>query len=241
MTGLGLKFPGGAKKFHVKIQIPSNTNANAELHFSAQKRCPTPRLPGSWSTELNFYRSQVTMDAAALLKSQGWRGKGYSLHPSDNSVGLANPLLLSRNKDGRGIGSKPHFTSDQWWLHAFDQKLKGLDTSKKGVVVQSETQGKLDAIATGHGKYSGTRGLYASFVRGGVMEGTINFDSGELTDATSTSENGESARNIRDRSQETKEERRTRREAKRLRKAERANRRAARAEAERKAAEKAAR
>ncbi|KAK0657583.1 hypothetical protein B0T16DRAFT_386095 [Cercophora newfieldiana] len=108
------------------------------------------------------------MDAAALLKSQGWRGKGFSLHPSNNAIGLSTPLLISRNKENRGVGQKPHYTSDQWWLDAFDQKLKGLDTSgkngKKGVV-QSVTTGKLDVVAkcAANGKYAG---LYTSF-RGG--------------------------------------------------------------------------
>ncbi len=48
--------------------------------------------------------------------------------PCTPTRGLATPLLLSRNTDGRGVG---HTTNDQWWLHAFDQKLKGLDTSRR--------------------------------------------------------------------------------------------------------------
>ncbi|KAK2073875.1 hypothetical protein P8C59_008119 [Phyllachora maydis] len=102
------------------------------------------------------------MDAAALLRSQGWRGKGYTLHSSDNSVGLASRLLVSNNTDRRGIGQNQHHTNDQWWLTAFDEKLKSLDTSQKGRVVQSGTGGKLDAIAaaaTGKGKYAGANGL----------------------------------------------------------------------------------
>ncbi|RKU48304.1 hypothetical protein DL546_007791 [Coniochaeta pulveracea] len=101
------------------------------------------------------------MNASALLQRQGWRGKGHTLHATDNSIGLTNPLLLSRNTDGSGIGANKQMT-DQWWLAAFDEKLKGLDTSKKGVVVQSVTKGKLDAISSKGGKYSG---LYLSFVR----------------------------------------------------------------------------
>lgn len=178
------------------------------------------------------------MDAAALLKAQGWRGKGFSLHPTDNSIGLAKPILLSRNTDGRGIGQKQHYTSDQWWLHAFDQKLKGLDTSKKGVVVQSVTQGKLDAVASTQpkGKYTGASGLYASFVRGGMLEGTLELESttAESTDATrATPEDSEASVSKRGKTGETKAERRARRALKRLRKAEKA-------EAARKAAEKAA-
>lgn len=184
------------------------------------------------------------MDAAALLKSQGWRGKGFSLHPTNNSVGLAKPLLLSRNTDGRGIGQK-HYTSDQWWLHAFDQKLKGLDTSQKGAVVQSVTQGKLDVIVSSQpsGKYTGVKGLYASFVRGGTLEGSIYAEAGtaESTDATpASSEDSEGSVSRRAKRAETKAEREARRAATRLRKAEKAARKAAEEEAKQKAAEKAA-
>ncbi|KAL2135500.1 hypothetical protein VTI74DRAFT_8231 [Chaetomium olivicolor] len=185
------------------------------------------------------------MDAAALLKSQGWRGKGFSLHPTDNSIGLSKPLLVSRNTDGRGIGQKQHYTSDQWWLNAFDQKLKGLDTSKKGTVVQSVTQGKLDVIAASqpNGKYTGASGLYASFVRGGMLEGTIEVETGveESTDATpASSEDSDASVSREEKRSESKAERAARRAARRLRKAERAARKAAEAKAARKLADKAA-
>lgn len=171
------------------------------------------------------------MDAAALLKSQGWRGKGHTLHPTDNAIGIINPLLVSRNTDGSGIGHKQHVTSDQWWLNAFDQKLKGLDTSKKGVVVQSVTSGALDVMLKSvSGKYTG---LYASFVRGGLLEGSITPDTlEESTDATPASEDRESVPGLRNgvgRKGETKEERRVRKAAKSVRRAARAERRAAKA------------
>lgn len=169
------------------------------------------------------------MDAAALLKSQGWRGKGHSLHPTNNSIGLSTPLLLSRNTDGRGIGQNKHFTSDQWWLNAFDQKLKGLDTSGKGVV-QLVTNGALDlATSAKRGKYSGASSLYASFVSGGVLCGTITPSSTEeATDATPASEDQESVPSLRDGlKKESKEDRRARKEAKRLRRVARAERKAA--------------
>ncbi|KAK3300202.1 uncharacterized protein B0H64DRAFT_9241 [Chaetomium fimeti] len=196
------------------------------------------------------------MDAAALLKAQGWRGKGFSLHPTDDAIGLAKPLLISRNTDGRGIGQKKHYTSDQWWLHAFDQKLKGLDTSQKGSVVQSVTQGKLDAVARGqpNGKYTGASGLYASFVRGGLLDGTrekaveevvvvVAGESTDATPATSSSDDSEAVgRGSRrgGKRDESKLERRARRAARRLRKADKAARKAAAAKAARKAIEKAA-
>lgn len=179
------------------------------------------------------------MDASALLKSQGWRGKGFSLHPTNNNIGLSKPILVSRNTDGRGIGQKPHVTSDTWWLDAFDQKLKGLDTSKKGTVTQSVAKGKLDVIvATGKpGKYTGASGLYASFVSGGMLEGTLNItSSGESTTSTtdttpvsSSSEDDDSSGSgtrkkpkKESREGETKQERKMRRAARRLRKAEKA-------------------
>lgn len=179
------------------------------------------------------------MDAGALLKAQGWRGKGFSLHPTDNAIGLSKPLLISRNTDGRGIGQKAHYTSDQWWLHAFDQKLKGLDTSQKGTVVQSVTQGKLDLVVAGsgqpNGKYTGASGLYASFVRGGLLDGTMELEA--PTDATATpatSEDGEGGSVSRkERRSESRAEKKARRAARRLRKEEKAARKAAEDEAAR--------
>jgi nucleolar protein TMA23 len=166
------------------------------------------------------------MDAAALLKSQGWRGKGFSLHPSNNEIGLSKPLLISRNKENRGVGQKPHYTSDQWWLDAFDQKLKGLDTSGGKGVVQSVIAGKLDVVAKckGNGKYTG---LYASFVRGETLEGTLSPE-GTATPASSGEEGG------------TKEERKARRARRRLEKEERLRREAKEVKARRKAEERAA-
>jgi nucleolar protein TMA23 len=155
------------------------------------------------------------MNAAALLKSQGWRGKGHTLHATDNSIGLANPLLLSRNTDGKGLGANKTFT-DQWWLAAFDEKLKGLDVTKNGVV-QTVTTGALNAVRGGGGKYSG---LYASFVRGGLMEGTLEdrmVGREESTDATPVSEDTESVPGLRKgvvKGKESREERRRRKEAK---------------------------
>ena len=164
------------------------------------------------------------MDAHALLKSQGWRGTGHSLHHTDDSIGLAKPLLVSRKDNTLGIGRKNHVTSDQWWLNAFDEQLKGLDTSKKGVVVQTVQNTKLDMISVGTGKYSGAGGLYASFVRGGLLEGTMTTGStaSESTDATPETEDRPTPVRI-----ETKEERRARKEARRQRKAEKLARKAA--------------
>ncbi|KAK3984389.1 hypothetical protein QBC44DRAFT_353695 [Cladorrhinum sp. PSN332] len=167
------------------------------------------------------------MDAHALLKSQGWRGKGHTLHHTSNSIGLAKPLLISRNTDGRGIGTNTHYTSDQWWLDAFDQKLKGLDTSKNGTLTQTVKAGKLDVIASGvkQGKYTGAKGLYACFVRGGLLDGTQSPEeeegSGASTPVESRRESKEERRRMRIRKAEEKrirkaEERRRRKEEKKV-------------------------
>lgn len=161
------------------------------------------------------------MDAHALLTSQGWRGTGHSLHKSDDSIGLAKPILVSRKNNVLGVGRKSHVTSDQWWLNALDEQLKSLDTSSKTGIVQKKTPGskttKLDALLThGAGKYSGANGLYSFFVSGGLLQGTLIKHDGERnTEATATPE-AEEAVPVR---KESKEERRARREEKRKRKA----------------------
>lgn len=155
------------------------------------------------------------MDARALLTSQGWRGSGHSLHKSDDSIGLAKPILASRKDNTLGIGRKNHVTSDQWWLNAFDEQLKSLDTSNKTSIVQTKKNTKLDSLLTaGAGKYKGANALYACFVSGGMLEGSLKWKSdGESTDATPEAE----AVPVRT---ETKAERRARRAEKKRRKAE---------------------
>lgn len=162
------------------------------------------------------------MDASALLTSQGWRGTGHSLHKSDDSIGLSKPILASRKDNTLGIGRKNHVTSDQWWLNAFDEQLKSLDTSNKTSIVQTKKNTKLDSLLTaGAGKYKGANALYACFISGGMLEGSLNWKSeGESTDATPEAE----AAPVRT---ETKEERRARRAEKKRRKAEKAAKRLA--------------
>ncbi|KAG9235446.1 hypothetical protein BJ875DRAFT_374299 [Amylocarpus encephaloides] len=167
------------------------------------------------------------MDAHALLTSQGWRGKGHSLHPTNENVGLKRPLLVSRKDNTLGIGKKQHRTSDMWWMNAFDSSLKGLDTSKQGTVVQTVTSGGLDMIKMGGGKYVGTavgKGLYASFVKGECLSGTITEDSKESTPTAvdSVKEQERRKRKSVRGSNETKEERRARKIAKRAARAKKA-------------------
>lgn len=156
------------------------------------------------------------MDAHALLSAQGWRGIGHSLHAKDDSIGLAKPLLLARKDNTHGLGNKKHFTSDQWWLDAFDEQVKGLDTSKEGTVVQTVTTGRLNAIGKGVGRYA----LYASFVKGGLLEGSISKAESTYSSPVHSPEEPPQTTTETANPRETKEERRARREAKRLHKAE---------------------
>ncbi|KAH9893032.1 hypothetical protein F4778DRAFT_784486 [Xylariomycetidae sp. FL2044] len=152
------------------------------------------------------------MDAHALLTSQGWRGTGHSLHPTDDRNGLTHHILIKRNNDGSGLGSKKDHKVEAWWMNAFDQALKGIDT-KSGTMKQTLKGGALEKItARGAGKYTGSRGLYTSFVRGGTMEGTL----GKSQDAFPTPPDSGITTPVA--TEETKEERRARREAKRIKK-----------------------
>lgn len=179
------------------------------------------------------------MNAHALLSAQGWRGTGHSLHKTDDSIGLAKPLLLNRKTNTKGLGNTKHFTSDLWWMDAFDEQLKGLDTSKEGKVEQTVKTGKLNALDPGRvSKYS----IYASFVRGGFLQGTISTETTDDSTSSESDKNDEKdtksagAKPTRPK-KETKEEKRARKEEKRKRKEARALRRAAKLERRLKRAE----
>jgi nucleolar protein TMA23 len=150
----------------------------------------------------------AAMDAHALLTSQGWRGSGHSLHPTSDKNGLSRPLLVSRKQNNLGVGKKQHRTSDMWWMNAFDKSLKGLDTAEEGKVVQTLTNGGLDIVAKGGSKFVGNGGLYASFVRGESLSGTITPEEAEKPPAAKKQSRDEDTH-------ETKEERRARKAAKR--------------------------
>lgn len=145
------------------------------------------------------------MDAHALLTSQGWRGTGHSLHPTSDLTGLSKPILVSQKRNTLGVGKKQHKTSDMWWMNAFDSSLKGLDTSKEGVVVQTITSGGLDMVARGGGKYVGKGGLYACFVRGEMLGGTLTPESmDESVEVESSADS--SARGSKKRKREDKQD-----------------------------------
>ncbi|KAH0273721.1 hypothetical protein KCU91_g5762, partial [Aureobasidium melanogenum] len=100
------------------------------------------------------------MDAAGLLKKQGWRGLGHSL--DNNNKGLRKPLLVSKKVDVLGIGiNKADVIQGQWWLKAFDSSLKDFGTGKKSIL----------ANVKDHGIKRG--GLYGRFVQGEGVPGTI--------------------------------------------------------------------
>ncbi|KAI5272463.1 hypothetical protein E4T47_04338 [Aureobasidium subglaciale] len=100
------------------------------------------------------------MDAAGLLKKQGWRGLGHSLDTENK--GLRKPLLVSKKVDVLGIGiNKSDVIQGQWWLKAFDSSLKDFGTGKKSILANVKEQG----IKRG--------GLYGRFVQGEGVAGTI--------------------------------------------------------------------
>jgi len=147
-------------------------NLLPDLHFDANKNS-LPTLHKQIQAPFN-----LKMDAHALLTSQGWRGKGHSLHPTSDTTGLSRPILVSQKTNNHGIGKKQHKTSDMWWMDAFDKSLQGLDTSEKGKVVQTITSGGLDMVVKGGAKWVGSGGgLYTSFVRGESLRGTLTPDS----------------------------------------------------------------
>lgn len=156
------------------------------------------------------------MNAHALLTSQGWRGSGHSLHPTSDTTGLSRPLLVSQKANTLGLGKKQHKTADMWWMNAFDKSLKGLDTSAEGKVVQTVTNAGLDMVVKGGAKYVGNSGgLYASFVRGEPLSGTITPEESNSECANGGWETSSKKRRKGGEAKESKEERRARKAAKR--------------------------
>ena len=123
------------------------------------------------------------MDTAAYLSRQGWRGDGHALHHSGR--GLTKPIRISQKTNVYGIGKKKHDAhADQWWARAFDDTLKGLNTTNDNIT------GKVDGINLGAGsqalqmvgragaKWVGQSGLYRNFVRGESLSGTLTPEEG---------------------------------------------------------------
>ncbi|KAI1342825.1 hypothetical protein F5Y15DRAFT_428781 [Xylariaceae sp. FL0016] len=166
----------------------------------------------------------LSMDAHALLTRQGWRGTGHSLHPTSDANGLTHHILIKQNADGSGLGSKKDHKQEAWWLNAFDAALKGIDTKAPNGGLRQTVKGAESALGRitrrgAAGKYVGSRGLYSSFVRGGLIEGTVGREMGVLTppeSGTGTPMAEEGGK--KEKGRETKEERRLGREKKKKKK-----------------------
>ena len=118
------------------------------------------------------------MDTVAYLNRQGWRGNGHALHHSGR--GITKPIQISQKTNVYGIGKKKHDAhADQWWARAFDETLKGLNTTNDNAT------GKIEGISLGAGaqalqmvgragaRWVGQSGLYSNFVRGESLSGTL--------------------------------------------------------------------
>lgn len=116
------------------------------------------------------------MNAHTHLLSQGWLGPGHTLQPS-HPDGLKKHLLVSQKNDTCGVGKKKHDAhADQWWLRAFDNALKdinfgALDGVHPPKVVTKTLGPRIETLKLG--KWFRNGGLYAGFVRGEGMEGTL--------------------------------------------------------------------
>lgn len=128
------------------------------------------------------------MNAHALLTAQGWRGTGNSLHPTNNSIGLTKPLLVGRKNDNNGLGQK-HHTSDMWWMKAFDQSLQALETSHDGTAIKTMKSGDLNIVKRGGSKWILAKGgLYANFIKGDGLAGSIESRVSENLQARNSSD-----------------------------------------------------
>lgn len=133
------------------------------------------------------------MDAAAYLTNQGWRGDGHSLHHSGR--GITKPIRISQKANVLGVGKRQHDAhADQWWARAFDDTLKGLNTTKSDVT--GKTEGiqfgsgaqALQMVGIGGAKWVGQSGLYSNFVRGESLSGTLTPKEKNQQDTQSQSE-----------------------------------------------------
>ena len=118
------------------------------------------------------------MDALAYLTKQGWQGNGHALHQSGR--GITKPVHIPQKANVLGVGKKKHDThADQWWARAFDDTLKGLNTSKNEATGKTErvslgsSAQALRIVRTGGTKRNGQGSLYSNFVRGESLRGTL--------------------------------------------------------------------
>ena len=117
------------------------------------------------------------MDTAGYLANQGWRGEGHALHISGR--GITKPIRISQKLDVFGVGKKKHDAhTDQWWVRAFDDTLKGLNTAKNDITGKTEgvslgASARALQMAEKNTKWVGQGGLYSNFVKGEGLGGTM--------------------------------------------------------------------
>lgn len=106
------------------------------------------------------------MDTAAYLTRQGWRGSGYSLHPSGH--GIAKPLLISKKNDVLGVGNRKNDAlASQWWLEAFDSTLKQVNVGAADGVSKP-----VERVTSTFQRSFYSNALYTNFVKGEGLSGT---------------------------------------------------------------------
>ena len=126
------------------------------------------------------------MDTSAYLSKQGWLGTGHPLHPTGR--GIAKPLLVSQKANVLGIGKKMHDAhADQWWARAFDSSLRSLEVGMNEVTedtgnVVAGGFGALGMVKAGGAKWGGEDGLYAGFVKGATLGGTLTPEAARVED-----------------------------------------------------------
>ena len=117
------------------------------------------------------------MNTTAYLAGLGWKGEGHALQPSGR--GLMKPLLAAHKQNINGLGMrKENAITSQWWLNSFDKSLKSFDlqdktTTAESLAVQAEVKRNEDAKQMLLGKYFDSAGLYARFVTGDGLKGTL--------------------------------------------------------------------
>ena len=125
------------------------------------------------------------MNASEYLSRHGWRGAGYSLHPSGR--GIKKPLTTTKKVDVFGVGKKKvDIHADQWWARAFDSGLKDLnlgsvESTSAPHKSESKRLGKLELARVGGARWTG---LFDGFVKGESLQGTM--DSSALDSITGT-------------------------------------------------------
>lgn len=123
------------------------------------------------------------MDASAYLSRQGWRGDGHSLHPTGR--GIKKPLLISKKSNTLGVGKQKHANvTNEWWSKAFDTALHNLELEKNQKTGETEAVKKgtwdtLDLMKAGGGMWAQNGGLYAGFIRGASLKGTLTLEPDE--------------------------------------------------------------